>query len=168
MPFGKGNIESLYERYAAKLYHTSLRITADPMDAEEAMQDSFIKYHYYIGKGRIDNIEAWLTRVCVRTSIDIIRRRKADEVFLEDVSPAENRELSGLHDEEPAEAEFSVETIKEALLGLPDGYRLILSLHLFDGYDYTEISQMAGLKESTVRSQYARGRKKLLEALKNK
>ncbi len=168
MIFGKGNIERLYERYARKLYNTSLRITADAMEAEEAMHDAFIKYHLNGSKDRIDNIEAWLTRVCIRNSIDRIRRRRTGTLFLEEVSPAQSKEIRDRHDEDSYPAEYSVEKIREAVLGLADGYRLILSLVLFEGFDYEEVAQITGLKEGSVRSQYMRAKKKLSETLNNK
>ncbi len=164
MIFGKENIGRLYDRYSEKLYYTSLRITADPMDAEEAMHDTFMKYHRT--KERIGNIEAWLTRVCIRNSIDIIRKRKAEELFMEEISPADNMKITNLHDEEPPEIEYTVEKIRKGMLELPDGYRMILSLYLFEGYDYTEIAQITRLKESSVRSQYQRARNRLSEILR--
>ena len=61
---------------------------------------------------------------------------------------------------------ISVESIQKALTGLPDHYRVVLTLHLLEGYDYQEISQITGTKESTIRTLYMRGRQKLAEALK--
>jgi hypothetical protein len=60
------DIEKLYDTYAKKLYFTSLRITADSFDAEEAMQEAFIRL-YKLGNGdKIEKIESWLTSVCIR------------------------------------------------------------------------------------------------------
>jgi RNA polymerase sigma-70 factor (ECF subfamily) len=61
---------------------------------------------------------------------------------------------------------ISVESIRNALTGLPDHYRVVLTLHLLEGYDYQEISQITGTKESTIRTLYMRGRQKLAEALR--
>ncbi len=168
MAFKGENIEGLYDRYAKRLYFTSLRITASSEDAEEAVQDAFIKYFRMKPKDGIGNIESWLTRVCIRNSIDILRRRKADELFLSDMSVSEGREMMNMVEEEESGVEYSVENIKAAMRELPDGYRLILSLYLFEGFDYEEIAQITGLKESSVRSQYMRGRKRLAEILKMK
>ncbi len=162
------NIEQLYNRYAKKLYFTSLRITANQFDAEEAMQDTFIKYYSLKEKERIEKIESWLTMVCIRKSIDILRQRRKEELFMSEISAPENRNILNLSGCEKGKMEYSVEKIKEALLALPDGYRLILSLYLFEGYDYVEIAQITGLKESSVRSQYMRGKSKLAEMLKQK
>ncbi len=167
-------MEKLYNKYARKLYFTSLRITANSFDAEEAMQDAFIKYYKGMEVVAEDKIEQWLIRVCINNSIDILRRHKKDELFISEMSAPENKDilnLSGVEKEENGyseEPEYSVEKIKEVLLSLPDGYRLILSLYLFEGYDYEEIAQITGLKESSVRSQYIRGKKRLVEMLKKR
>ena len=61
---------------------------------------------------------------------------------------------------------ISVENIRKALTGLPDHYRVVLTLHLLEGYDYQEISQITETKESTIRTLYMRGRQKLAKALR--
>ena len=69
---------------------------------------------------------------------------------------------------EGTEIEYDIGTILKSLSTLPDHYRVILSLHLFEGYDYEEISQITGTRESTIRSLYMRGRKKLAAAITQK
>lgn len=167
------DIEKLYDTYAKKLYFTSLRITADSFDAEEAMQEAFIRL-YKLGDGdKIEKIDSWLTSVCIRISIDILRKRNREGIFKQELhmgvtdddlvmeSPAAQTDQK-----EKIPSSTTIEAIKESLLLLPDGYRLILSLHLFEGYDYEEIADITGLKESSIRSQYLRARKKLAEIVK--
>jgi DNA-directed RNA polymerase specialized sigma subunit, sigma24 homolog len=62
----------------------------------------------------------------------------------------------------------TVEMVKDAMSCLPDGYRLILSLHLFEGMDYEEIAQITSLKQTSIRSQYLRGKSKLMKDLTEK
>jgi RNA polymerase sigma factor (sigma-70 family) len=69
---------------------------------------------------------------------------------------------------EESDMKYDIPSIQKALYSLPDHYRAILSLHLFEGYDYQEISQITGTNESTIRSLYMRGRQKLAAALKQK
>lgn len=164
------DIEKLYDTYAKKLYFTSLRITADSFDAEEAMHDTFLRLHRLPDKEQIKKIENWLTSVCIRISIDRLRKRKSEALFKQELA-AEAAEENSIGQEisngkEPPQ--YSVDSIKKALLLLPDGYRLILSLHLFEGYDYEEISQITGLKESSIRSQYLRAKKRLTEIISNR
>lgn len=162
------NIEELYDKYSKSLFFTSLRITGDSFDAEEAMQDTFIRYYQHSGKTGIKNPESWLRSVCIRRSIDILRNRNRDKDFIEEWRKTEpdNTELpDSTAQDEHKELHLKVETIKFALENLPDGYRIILSLNLFEGYDYKEIAGILKVKESTVRTQYMRGKARLLQIL---
>ena len=61
---------------------------------------------------------------------------------------------------------YTVDTIKQTVQQLPDGYRTVLSLYLFEGYDHEEIAEILGVAQSTVRTQYIRAKQKLLQLLK--
>jgi RNA polymerase sigma-70 factor (ECF subfamily) len=61
---------------------------------------------------------------------------------------------------------YTVDMIKQRIQQLPDGYRTVLSLYLFEGYDHEEISEILGVAQSTVRTQYIRAKQKLLNLLK--
>ena len=130
----------LYERYARMLFATCLRILANTEEAEEAMQDSFLK-------------------IFTRTAIDRLRQR-SEELEL----PTDN--LPDLPEEEEEEPLYTVEQIKQAMEKLPEGYRVVLSLYLFEGYDMEEIAQILHVKPASVRSQYLRGKRKLIEGIK--
>ena len=147
--------------HAVRLYNISLRILGNESDAEEIMHATLLKYHTYINKEKIDDLSKWLTSVCVRKSIDKLRERHRYKAFL--ARYAESTE--DIHEEEIPE-NITVDRIRKALRSLPDHYRLIVGLHLFEGYDYQEISQITGQNESTIRSLYLRGKNKLAETLK--
>ena len=61
---------------------------------------------------------------------------------------------------------YTVDMIRQTVQQLPDGYRTVLSLYLFEGYDHEEISEILGVAQSTVRTQYIRAKQKLLKLLK--
>ena len=139
-------------------------------------QDAFLKFARMRSCPQTaPQIEAWLVKTCVRGAIDRLRRRRKRASFLSELSesgrlPAEDksRDESGwseLLDDSAGEAAVRVARIKAGLNELPDGCRLILSLCLFEGYDYAEIAEITGLKTSSVRSQYTRAKGKLLEKL---
>jgi len=154
--------QELYQLHYRRIYNTCLRIVGDPMDAEETMHDVFLKLF-----DRMDELQdekafhAWSRSIAIRTSIDQIRKRK---IVFEEIS-----ENLHIEDEENSneELELSVEAIKKELNKLPNGYRIILSMRLFEEYEFCEIAQLLQITESTVRSQFARGRKKLAEALRD-
>ena len=149
------NIQEIYGKYSTPLYFTSLRITGNSYDAEEVMHDTILKYHSFHPKENIEKLGSWLTSICIRKSLDKLREKHRNKDFLEEYKEWQETEAST-----PPE-NLNIEEIKKALLLLPDNYRTILSLHLFEGYDYQEIEQITGAKEVTLRSLYKRAKEKL-------
>lgn len=155
------DIEQLYDTHSRRLYNISLRITGNLADAEEIMHDSLLKYWRFRNKEQIRDLPRWLTSICIRKSIDRLREKNRWSDFLEDY------EDPALEEAPEEDGEYTVAIVMKALSGLPDHYRAILSLHLFEGFDYQEIAHITGNKESTIRSLFMRGRKLLAEAIKN-
>ena len=130
------------------------------MDAEETMHDVFLKLF-----DNLDNLQdekafiSWSRSIAIRTSIDRVRKKKP--IF----EPIDNLSIA---DEEVSDEEtkLSVEVIRHELNNLPDGYRIILTMRLFEECEFEEIARAMQIKESTVRSQYVRGREKLANMLK--
>lgn len=154
------DIEKVYDTHSRRLYNISLRINSDSADAEEIMHDTLLQYWKVRKKDEIRDLPRWLTSVCVRKSIDRLREKIRWNLFLE------NYENPALEDAPDEEVELTAEVILKALSGLPGHYRAIVSLHLFEGFDYQEIAHMTGIKENTIRSLYMRGRKQLAEAIR--
>ena len=152
---------SLYRLFAQRLYTICLRIVGNSDDAEEAMQDAMLKVFARI-KDFEDGtcFEAWVSRIAVHTAIDYVRRQTPQ---WEELSTDYAEEESGEGDEE--EIQYSVARIKEAISKLPAGYRVILSLYLFEGYDTDEIASILHIQSSSVRSQYLRAKRKLLNII---
>lgn len=161
------DIGRIYDAHSVRLYNMSLRILGDRSDAEEVMHDTLLKYHGITRKDDIMDVSKWLSSVCIRKSIDRLRERHRYKNFLERYAEQEGSDetSSEAYDEQ---LEYSISKIKTAMASLPDQYRLVLTLHLFEGYDYQEISQITGTKESTVRTLYMRGRQKLAEMIKGR
>jgi len=152
---------SLYNKYARLLYVACLRIVGNAPEAEEAMQDSFLKIFTRLDQYHDEQcFEAWIHRIAVHTAIDYVRRQTPD---MEELSVNHVIPESDEPDEE--EVAYSVKQIKEATLKLPTGYRVILSLYLFEGYDMEEIASILDIKPPSVRSQYLRAKRKLLEII---
>jgi RNA polymerase sigma-70 factor (ECF subfamily) len=153
---------SLYKRYARKLYLACLRITGNRMEAEEAMQDAFLKVFNRLYMFRNEqNFDAWIHRIAVHTAIDYVRRhtRGWEEIPLHCAEPEAPEETS-----EDA-LQYAVAQIKEATQKLPAGYRIVLSLYLFEGYDMEEIASILKIQPASVRTQYLRAKRKLLDII---
>ena len=156
------DIEMIYDSMSRRLYNASLRIVGCSTDAEEIMHDTLLKYWKYRRKEEIMDLKKWLTSVCIRKSIDKLRERQRWKELLESYEdPVQEDDSEDISD-------YDVESIRKTLYDLPDHYRAILSLHLFEGYDYSEISEITGTKENTIRSLYMRGRQKLAAAIGQK
>ena len=154
----------LYRQHSRRLYYTCLRVVGNAEDAEEAMQDSFLKIFDHLDTYREGScFEAWSIRIAVRTAIDRVRQRK---LLFESLNDNMMEEVSPNAEEQETEWSYSVEKVKTSLENLPQGYRIVLSLHWFEGFDFEEISEILKVQPSSVRSQYVRGRKKLLELMK--
>jgi RNA polymerase sigma-70 factor (ECF subfamily) len=149
----------LYQLHYRRIYNTCLRIIGNTMDAEETMHDVFLKLFDHLDDLQDEKaFYSWSQSIAIRASID--RVRKKNPVFV----PIDN--LAIADDEPDEEMELSVEAIKRELNCLPDGYRIILSMRLFEECEFEEIARTLQIKESTVRSQYVRGRDKLAKKLR--
>jgi RNA polymerase sigma-70 factor (ECF subfamily) len=146
------------------MFNTSLRIVNNRSDAEDVLQDAFSSAFQYLGDFDYSStFGAWLKRIVVNRSIDMLRRRKALVVDIDELEKyAEPDEDTGDEDT----SKWKVEQVKRSVSVLPTGYRTVLTLHLFEGYDYEEIATIMGVTPTTVRTQYHRARKKLLEIIR--
>ncbi len=156
----------VYKLYYKAMYNTSLRIVNDSMEAEDVMQEAFLsafeKINTYSGTV---SFGAWLKRIVVNRSLDVLGRRKA---IFEELDGHNGIRDDSIEDAEyREETETRVEEVKAAIERLPEGYRVILSLYLIEGYDHDEIAEMLKISSSTSRSQLSRAKQKLLSELKN-
>jgi RNA polymerase sigma factor (sigma-70 family) len=157
----------IYKLYYKAMYNTSLRIVSDTMEAEDIMQESFLsafeKIETYSGTV---SFGAWLKKIVINRSLDALNKRKA--VFEDIEFHTGIRDESNEDAERYEELDLKVEEVKEAIERLPDGYRVILSLYLLEGYDHDEIADILAINSSTSRSQLSRAKQKLIGELKRK
>lgn len=157
---------AFYKAHARRLYNISLRIVRDSGEAEEIMQDTILRFiSSDIVPGDPAQVTTWLSRTCIRKSIDAVRRKKREKLFLDEYAA----DASGHDCDDPIEfsgTASEMDRIRKAIDELPDNYRLILNLVLLEGLDYEEIASLTGEREGTLRTQFSRGRAKLAEKLK--
>ena len=153
----------LYKLYASAMYNVALRIVNNDAEAEDVLQEAFLDAFNRIADFRQETtFGLWLKQIVINRSINYLRKRKAEFVELDDVEIA---------DEAPTDFEethLKVEAIKSAIAELPDGYRVVLTLYLFEGYDHEEIAHILKITENTSRSQYMRAKRKLNSLLETK
>lgn len=152
----------LYKLYYKAMYSVSLRIVNDATEAEDVMQEAFLSAFKKIKtyKGEV-SFGAWLKKIVVNRSLDYLKKRK---VQLEEI----NERTTEMQDYQMPTKEVNVELLKKAIHDLSDGYRVVLSLYLIEGYDHEEISQILGISNSASRTQLLRAKNKLRELLKGK
>ena len=157
----KGRQDSLmrlYDLCCDAVYNASYRIVLNAQDAEEITQDAFLKTFDNLNtfNGSERDFTAWVKTIAINKSIDMFRKR-SKEPFYEEIDNTADR----IDDDDTDFEDFPIEKIKEALNALPDGYRLTITMRLIESMEFSEIAEKMGIKESTVRSQYARGLEKL-------
>ncbi|MCK5135050.1 MAG: RNA polymerase sigma factor [Bacteroidales bacterium] len=152
----------IYRLYHVAMYNTTLRIVGDPDDAEDVMQEAFLKAFTKLKTYRGEvSFGAWLKRIMINKALDFLRLKR-ERISLDEVG-----EIEESQDDPPEmmETEYMAETIKRAIYSLPEGYRIVLSLILLEGYDHEEVSGILNISNATSRTQYHRAKKKLLELL---
>jgi len=148
----------LYNLYSKAMYNLAYRILNNREDAEDILQEAFVECFRNIGSFRFEStFGAWLKRIVVNKCINQIKKKKIDLTLCETLPPVIY--------EEDEEVTYDTGKIFKNIEMLPDGFRIILTLYLLEGYDHSEISQILGISESTSKSQYSRAKEKLRNLL---
>ena len=154
----------LYNQHAQAVYNSILRLICHTGEAEDILQESFVAaFQGITGLKEGVAFGAWVRRIAINKSVDLIRKRKLRFVELEP---------GWLPDGEPQETvdeadfQYSMDAVNVAIAALPDGYRTIFNLYAIEQLPQAEIAQMLGLEHGAVRTQYHRAKTKIKEALK--
>jgi len=148
----------LYNSCCRRVYASCLRILNDQHEAEDFMQEAFIQAFDRIDSFRGDSqLSSWICRIAINKCLDHLKKRK---VPLDLDAELENGENSGT---EMDAVDYDVDRIKRAMQDLPEGCRVVFSLHLFEELDHKSIAQKLGIKEGSSRAQYARAKNKIIE-----
>jgi len=152
---------ALFEKYAPRMYTVCLRYAKDSDEAQDILQDTFIKIFKkldaYNGMG---SFEGWIRRITVNTALDHIRKN----VKFQDNTQIENESFrieqntffgDGLEEEE----------LMQIINEMPDGYRIVFNMFAIEGYSHREIAEQLNISENTSKSQYSRARGYLIQKL---
>lgn len=159
-----------------QLYSTALRMTRNPADAEDLVQETFLKgYRAYERFEAGTNLRAWLFRILTNTYINSYRKkqRRPDETELDEVEELFlYRRLAGRDGgdfgrsaEDELFSHITSDTVKDAIEDLPEQYRMAVLLADVEGFSYKEIAEILDVPIGTVMSRIHRGRKKLEKQL---
>lgn len=155
----------LYRLYSKAMFNIAMRILNHPDEAADVLQEAFLDAFNRIRDFRQETtFGLWMKQIVINKSISHLRKRKLEFVALDDIN---SEELSDTEDTGYEEMELQVRQVRSAIQQLPDGYRAVVSLYLLEGYDHEEISYILKISENTSRTQYMRGKRKLVELLKH-
>jgi RNA polymerase sigma-70 factor (ECF subfamily) len=156
----------LYGLYAKPMYNVCLRMLKHSHDAEDALQVAFVQIFAKIHTFAFEaSISAWIKRIVVNRCIDHLKKRR---LLTTAFDPVHHDAAAATPPPSYPETEYTVEGIKAAVRQLSEGYRVVLTLYLFEGYDHEEISSILGISVGTSKSQYSRARKRLAQLLTRK
>jgi len=129
-----------------------------PSDAEDLLQNSFVDVFTKLDSFKQESsVGAWIKRVVINNCINFLKKRRLQ---LEEFQDHYTDTLADTREEVPDNS-LNVHNINTALQELPDGYRVVFTLYLFEGYDHREIAEILNISEATSKSQYSRAKKKL-------
>ena len=149
-------IDEAYSNYADMLYRLALTYMQNPDDAQDAVQDVFLKYMTAAPFLRDDEHQrAWLIRVTVNRCCDLLRRRKLRSY----VSLDEIQETAA---EDPS---LEASDVMQTLSKIPEKNRGAIVLHYLEGFSVEEVSRILGISQSAVKMRLARGREALKDLL---
>ena len=160
--------EAVAERYADRIYAIALNYFKNPYDADDIVQEVLLKLYRSDTKFESEaHLKHWLLRVavnqCKKISLSAWRRRNISlEGYLAGLQAEPDAE-SAVDTAQAAEEAERRNEILRAILKLPKKYRLIIHLYYYEDYDTKEIAGILRMKEATVRTRLARGRKILKE-----
>lgn len=154
----------LYNRFSAKMLSVCYRFAHNREDAEDMLQEGFIKVfsqiHTFENRG---SFEGWIRRIMVHTCINILKKNKKFNESV-DIIHATGVQIR----EETVPSIIQAKQVVECIRLLPIGYRTVLNLYAIEGYSHREIAQMLEIEESTSRSQYTRAKAMLEDVLVRK
>ncbi len=150
--------KQLYDAYASGMMGVCYRFTKSVEDAEDILQEGFIKVfnnlHQYKGDGELG---AWIRRIMVNTALAYLKKRRnySNDMLIKE------EHMHAVSDDNP-EITVQLKELIEMIRQLPAGYQTIFNMYAIEGYSHTEIGQALGISESTSRSQYMRARNQLI------
>ena len=151
--------KALYERYCQKMLVVCLRYSRTTAEAEDILQESFVKVFQAIKNFRHESkLETWITRIMVNTALNF-QRKKLYLFPMVDVQEIE------LPEQEISLSSIHFTQLVEMIQSLPQGCQIVFNLFAVEGYNHKEIADMLGISEGTSKSQYSRARMLLQEKI---
>jgi RNA polymerase sigma factor (sigma-70 family) len=154
--------KALFDRYAGPMLGVCQRYARNTEDAEDILQESFIKVFRKIGQFKSEgSFEGWIRRVVVNTAL----KKYTTSRYSKEFSVPELHENNAVINDAPAYTHLTEKDLLVLINNLPDGYRLIFNLYVIEGYQHDEIAEMLNIQPGTSRSQLVKARMLLQKQL---
>lgn len=153
--------EDFYKRFAPKMYGVCMRFAKNQMEADDILQEGFIKVFTNLRSFRGEgSLEGWVRKTIVNTAINLYKKnlKHQKDTDIEQAEVVQNFEQSSLD-------KISVQELMDIIRDLPTGYRVVFNLNVIEGYSHKEISQLLEISENTSKSQLSRARQALQKKL---
>ena len=152
--------KKLYERYAAKLLGICFRYTSSATEANDVLQEAFIKIFEKLETlHEAGALEAWMRKITVTTALNYLKKNRKHQ-FTEQIDDYLN-----MGEEETAYARLGTEELMQLIQELPLNYRTVFNLYALDGYTHRDIGHQLGINASTSRAYYSRARAMLIRKI---
>jgi RNA polymerase sigma-70 factor (ECF subfamily) len=153
--------EFLYRRFSRKMYGVCLRFARNTLEADDILQEGFIKVFSFLKDFRSEgSLEGWIRRTIVNTAINYYNSKQNEwnETGIDKAGTYQNVSDDILD-------QISVSDLLHLIQQLPEGYRMVFNLHVIEGYNHQEIAEMLKISENTSKSQLSRARAALQQKL---
>lgn len=153
--------EALYKRYASKMLGVCMRYATDKMEAEDMLQNGFIKVFRKVDDFRGEgSFEGWLRRIMVHSSIEYYRKHHKMMQLVDIEIPGADQSVDPL-----AASNLGVQDLLRIIQELPPGYRMVFNMYAIEGYSHKEIGEIMSISEGASKSQLSRARAILKEQI---
>lgn len=161
----------LYKKYASTMLGICMRYCKNRIDAEDVMQDGFMKVFSQVHKFRSEgSFEGWIKRIMINAAIDNYQSNLRLSFIQDSGNLLENAELADVYDEDdelPDEMNIPKEKLMRMIQELPDGYRMVFNLYAIEGFSHKDIAAMLEITESTSKTQLLKARKVLRKKIES-
>jgi RNA polymerase sigma factor (sigma-70 family) len=155
---------TLYDRYASTMLGVCMRYSKNREEAEDLMQEGFLKVFDKIATFRGQgSLEGWIRRIMINHALNYLKARKM--IFVEEDPQRWSERLPDDHIPDGPDELYSPDVMLRAVQDLPDGYRIVFNLYVFEGFSHKEIADSLSISENTSKSQLSRAKRYLRKQL---
>jgi len=148
----------LFDQYAGKFMTVCLRYANDAMEAEDMLQDGFVRIFNNIHQFKFEgSFEGWMRRIVVNVCLKQLQKKK---LYFSEI-----KEYNGPALDASAYTSLGEDDLMKLISNLPDGYRIVFNMNVIEGYSHEEIATMLNIQPSTSRSQLVKARKMLQQQI---